>query len=76
VGASRRDVSEPDRAIALSVAAAANWIANFAVSTSFPPLQDAGLGFAYGLYTAAAACSVFFVLFFVPETKGKELEEM
>lgn len=46
------------------------------MSTSFPPLQDAGLGFAYGLYTAAAAASVLFVVFFVPETKGKELEEM
>jgi MFS transporter, SP family, sugar:H+ symporter len=42
----------------------------------FPPLQDIGLGFAYGLYTAAAACSILFVLLFVPETKGKELEEM
>jgi MFS transporter, SP family, sugar:H+ symporter len=64
------------RAIALSVAATANWLANFAVSTSFPALQDVGLGIAYGIYTAAAACSVLFVLFFVPETKGKELEEM
>jgi NADPH:quinone reductase-like Zn-dependent oxidoreductase len=64
------------RAIALSVAATANWLANFAVSTSFPALQDVGLGIAYGIYTAAAACSVLFVLFLVPETKGKELEEM
>jgi MFS transporter, SP family, sugar:H+ symporter len=46
------------------------------VSTTFPPLQDAGLGFAYGLYTAAAALSILFVVFFVRETKGKELEEM
>jgi MFS transporter, SP family, sugar:H+ symporter len=60
----------------VSVAAAANWIANFVVSTTFPPLQDAGLGFAYGLYTAAAALSILFVVFFVRETKGKELEEM
>lgn len=64
------------RGAALSVAATAQWIANFAVSTSFPPLKDVGLGFAYGLYTTAAAISLFFVLFFIKETKGKELEEM
>jgi sugar porter (SP) family MFS transporter len=64
------------RGAALSLAAAAQWIANFAVSTSFPPLKDVGLGFAYGLYTTAAAISLFFVLLLIKETKGKELEEM
>jgi hypothetical protein len=34
------------RAIALSVAATANWLANFAPLTSFPPFQDLGLGVA------------------------------
>jgi sugar porter (SP) family MFS transporter len=64
------------RGAALSVAAAAQWIANFVVSTTFPPLKDIGLGFAYGLYTTAAAISLFFVLFLIKETKGKELEHM
>lgn len=64
------------RAIAISVAAAAQWIANFAVSTSFPTLQHFGLGLAYGLYTAAALISILFVWFFVRETNGKELERM
>lgn len=64
------------RGAALSVAAAAQWIANFVVSTSFPPLKDVGLGFAYGLYTTAAAISLFFVLLLIKETRGKELEEM
>lgn len=64
------------RGAALSVAAAAQWVANFAVSTTFPPLKDVGLGFAYGLYTIAAAISLFFVLLLIKETKGKELEEM
>ncbi|HEY9618865.1 MAG TPA: sugar porter family MFS transporter [Crinalium sp.] len=65
------------RALALAIGAAVQWIANFIVSTTFPPLLDyAGLGTAYGLYTAAAAASFFFVLFLVKETKGKELEAM
>jgi SP family sugar:H+ symporter-like MFS transporter len=65
------------RAAALSVAAGIQWIANFAVSTTFPPLlKTFGLGAAYGLYTIAAAISIFFVAFLVRETKGKELEEM
>ncbi|BAY29200.1 sugar transporter [Nostoc carneum NIES-2107] len=65
------------RAAALSVAAAVQWIANFLVSTTFPPLlKYFGLGSAYGLYTIASAISIFFVAFFIRETKGKELEEM
>jgi MFS transporter, SP family, sugar:H+ symporter len=64
------------RAIALSVAAAAQWMANFAVSTTFPPLKDAGLGLAYGIYAACAVLALLFVLRLVPETRGKELEEM
>ena len=65
------------RGAALSVAAAMQWVANFAVSTTFPPiLQYFGLGAAYGLYTTAAAISIFFVLFFIKETKGIELEHM
>ncbi|VXD12287.1 Glucose transport protein [Planktothrix serta PCC 8927] len=64
------------RGAALSVAATAQWIANFVVSTTFPPLKDIGLGFAYGLYATAAAISLFFVLLLIKETRGKELEEM
>jgi MFS transporter, SP family, sugar:H+ symporter len=65
------------RTSALSVAAAAQWVANFAVSTTFPPLlQYLGLGTAYGFYTLAAATSIFFIAFFVKETKGMELEQM
>lgn len=65
------------RAAALSIAAAVQWIANFLVSTTFPPLlKYFGLGSAYGLYTIASAISIFFVAFFIRETKGKELEEM
>ncbi|MFB9731360.1 sugar porter family MFS transporter [Ornithinimicrobium kibberense] len=64
------------RATALGIAAAAQWLANFAISTSFPVMADLGLGFAYGFYTLCALLSFFFVLRWVPETKGRELEDM
>ncbi len=64
------------RAAALAVAAAAQWIANFIVSETFPTLASISLGFAYSLYAASAAVSFFFVVKFIKETKGKTLEEM
>jgi SP family sugar:H+ symporter-like MFS transporter len=64
------------RAAALSLAAAAQWVANFLVSTTFPVLAGIGLSFAYGLYAAFALLSFVFVLFLVRETKGRELEDM
>ncbi len=64
------------RAAALSVAACAQWVANWLITTSFPTLQHLGLGIAYGLYTAFAVLSFVFVLRFVRETNGRELEEM
>ncbi|MBF5046261.1 sugar porter family MFS transporter [Aggregicoccus sp. 17bor-14] len=64
------------RALALSLAASVQWVANFLVSATFPALKEAGLGLAYGLYTGAALLSLLFVLRFVRETKGKHLEEM
>jgi sugar porter (SP) family MFS transporter len=64
------------RSTALGVAAAAQWLANFAISTSFPSMANIGLGFAYGFYTTFAVLSLLFVIKFVPETKGRELEDM
>ena len=65
------------RAAALSLAASMQWIANFLVSTSFPPITlNLGLGIAYGIYAFFALLSIFFVMTFVKETKGRELEEM
>jgi SP family sugar:H+ symporter-like MFS transporter len=65
------------RGAALAVSGATNWVANFAVTLTFPALlKGAGLAGAYGLFAAAAAISVFFVLIEVRETKGKTLEQM
>ena len=64
------------RAGALAVAAAAQWVANFFISTTFPTFSSISLTFAYGFYAVFALLSLLFVFFRVPETKGKELEEM
>jgi len=64
------------RAGALAVAAAAQWVANFFISTTFPSFSSISLTFAYGFYAVFALLSFLFVFFRVPETKGKELEEM
>ena len=65
------------RGSALAVAGAAQWTSNFAITVSFPILLTSiGLAGAYGLYALAAAASVFFVLRYVRETRGKELEQM
>lgn len=64
------------RAAAMSVAVASNWIANFIVSESFPGLVGISLGLAYGLFTVGALVSFFYVLRYVKETKGVNLEDM
>ena len=64
------------RAIALAVAAAAQWLANFAITASFPGLAEIGLPFAYGLYALFALLSLWFVVARVRETRGVELEAM
>ena len=64
------------RGAALSLAAAGQWVANWAITVSFPELKSISLGFTYGMYTLFAVLSLFFVLKFVKETKGMALEDM
>jgi sugar porter (SP) family MFS transporter len=64
------------RAAALGVAASAQWIANWAITASFPTLSDWNLSATYVIYTCFAILSIPFVVFLVKETKGKTLEEM
>lgn len=64
------------RAIAMAVAASAQWLANFAITSTFPALAEIGLSFAYALYAGFAALSLVFVLMAARETNGVELEDM
>ena len=65
------------RGAALAVAASAQWIANFAITMTFPiMLANIGLAGAYGFYALSALISVFFVIKYIKETRGKTLESM
>lgn len=65
------------RGSGLAVAGFAQWIANAAVSVSFPSLAlSPGLSATYWGYAFFAALSFFFVRALVRETRGIELEEM
>ncbi|MEV6164462.1 sugar porter family MFS transporter [Streptomyces sp. NPDC052052] len=64
------------RAAALGVAASAQWIANWAITATFPSLSSWNLSGTYIIYACFATLSIPFVLKFVRETKGKALEEM
>jgi MFS transporter, SP family, sugar:H+ symporter len=65
------------RGSALAVAGFAQWTSNFIISASFPwALKNVGLVGSYGFFAICSFISIFFVIAFVRETKGKELEEM
>ncbi len=68
---------------ALSIAVAAQWIANLIVSWTFPMLDESksllsmfNHGFAYWIYAVMGILAALFIWWFVPETKGRSLEEM
>ncbi|MFC0447551.1 sugar porter family MFS transporter [Rhodococcus jostii] len=64
------------RAAALSLAAGAQWAANWLITVTFPSMKDFSLGISYGFYAVCAVLSLVFVLRWVKETKGVELEAM
>lgn len=64
------------RGKAVAIAVAAQWIANFVVSSTFPSLEAFSITFTYCLYGVMSVLSALFVWKMVPETKGKTLEDM
>ncbi|MFJ9459677.1 sugar porter family MFS transporter [Kitasatospora sp. NPDC101447] len=64
------------RAAALSVAASAQWIANWVITVSFPSMARWNLSVTYLIYAAFAALSIPFVAKYLKETKGIRLEDM
>jgi sugar porter (SP) family MFS transporter len=65
------------RGRAMAIATASLWIADFAVSLTFPVIADKlHESFAFWLYAAMCAIDVVFMWAVLPETKGKSLEEI
>jgi SP family xylose:H+ symportor-like MFS transporter len=67
----------------MSVAVAVQWVTNYLVSSTFPLLDKNewlvntfNHAFSFGLFGLMAALSCVFAWKFIPETKGKTLEEM
>ena len=64
------------RGKAIAIAVAFQWVFNYIISSTFPALYDFSPMFAYSIYGVVCVIAAFFVWRFVPETKGKSLEDM
>lgn len=71
------------RGRAMALAVAAQWVSNYLVSWTFPMMDKNSYliekfnhGFAYWIYGLMAILAMLMVWRFVPETKGKTLEQM
>ena len=64
------------RGKAVAVAVAAQWAANYFISSTYPAMMELSSGGTYWFYGAMSILSFFFVWKMIPETKGKTLEEM
>ncbi len=64
------------RGKAVAIAVAAQWAANYFISSTYPAMMEFSSGMTYCFYGAMSVLSFFFVWKMVPETKGKTLEEM
>ena len=71
------------RGRAMAIATVTLWVSCYLVSQTFPMLNDAPSlvrlfhhAFPFWVYAVFCAVTVLFTLFFVPETKGRSLEEI
>lgn len=72
------------RSVAMSVAVAGQWAANYVVSQSFPMVMDSEMNnnstwngsLPYFIFIVFIAIIVFVTYKYIPETKGKSLEEI
>lgn len=65
------------RGRASGIGAAVDWLANYGLVLAFPILQvGIGLGWVMILFAVLCVVGVLFVYFFVPETKGRSVEEI
>lgn len=71
------------RSYALAIAVAAQWLFNAIVAQAFPVINSSGLNknlfngsLSYVLFAAFCVMALIFIIRWVPETKGKSLEDL
>ena len=64
------------RGRAIAIAVAAQWAANYFISSTYPAMMEFSGGVTYWFYGAMSVLSFVFVWKMVPETKGMTLEAM
>jgi SP family xylose:H+ symportor-like MFS transporter len=72
------------RSVAMSIAVAAQWAANYVVTQSFPVVAESDLNnntfwngsLPYFIFSAFIICIIGFAYKYIPETKEKSLEEL
>lgn len=64
------------RGQAMALAVAAQWAANFFISSTYPPMMEFSGPLTYGFYGLMSVLAAIFVWKMVPETKGKSLEQL
>jgi SP family xylose:H+ symportor-like MFS transporter len=64
------------RGRAVAIAVAAQWTANYFISSTYPAMMEFSGGMTYGFYGVMSVLSALFVWKMVPETKGRTLEEL
>ncbi|MDO5376363.1 MAG: D-xylose transporter XylE [Staphylococcus rostri] len=64
------------RSGAMAIAVAAQWLANFTITSTYPSMMAFSGTFTYGFYALMCILSGLFIWKFIPETKGKTLEAL
>ena len=72
------------RSVAMSIAVAAQWAANYVVTQSFPLVAESEVNkseywngsLPYFIFSVFILAIIFFTYKYIPETKGKSLEEL
>nr|WP_267893622.1 D-xylose transporter XylE [Virgibacillus senegalensis] len=64
------------RGQAVAIAVAAQWAANYFISSTYPSMMEFSGGLTYSFYGIMSVVSALFVWKMVPETKGRSLEEL